>query len=105
MELRGGFAARRGLGWRGRWLAVGICGGIYQILELFTGFEIRDALGGYFHASSGLGVASHARLPLPCAETPEPSNFDLIPRTQRLYDAVEDGFHDYLGILTGHFHN
>ena len=36
---------------------------------------------------------------------PNPRISILSPRAQRPNDAVEDGFHDYLGILAGHFHD
>src|SRR5579871_3768617 len=96
-------AVRRYRRWsRGSTCAAGI---VHQILQLLARLEIGDALGRHLYARTGLGIATHSRLPLARAEAAESTNLDLIPRSQRAHDAVEDSFYNYLGILTGHLHH
>src|SRR6185503_9237580 len=75
-----------------------------HILQFLAGLEVRNLLGGNFHARAGLGISADARLPLARTKTAESADLDLIGISQRAHDAVEDRLHDNLGFLTGRFH-
>lgn len=76
---------------------------IYQILQFLARFEERNFLRGNVHAISGFGVASHAGLALPGAETAKAPNLNLVPSSQGADDAVKDGLHDHLAVFAGQF--
>src|SRR5579864_806580 len=80
------------------------CGVVHYVLKFFAGFEVRNLFGGHFHARSGFRIAADARLPLPGAKAAESADLDLVTAAQGLYDTVEDGFDDDLGLFAGHFH-
>src|SRR5580693_5757762 len=92
---------RRGCGWSRR-------GGltysrIHQILQFLARLKERNLLGGDFHAVTGLGIASHARLALPGAEAAKAANLNLIAHAKRAHDAVKNGFDDDLTVFACQF--
>src|SRR5690606_19526141 len=62
---------------------------IDEILQFLAGLEIGDALGWYFHASSGLGIPADPGLPLTGAEASITANLDFVTRPQGANDAVK----------------
>src|SRR6266403_223743 len=72
-------------------------------LKLIAGLEEWDLLGGHFHAGAGLGVAAHARLPLPGAEASKAADLDLVAGAQRAHHAVEDGLYHHFAVFPGEF--
>src|ERR1017187_3757101 len=75
-----------------------------HVFQFLAGLEIRDLLGGHFHARAGLRVAADTRLGLAGAETAESADLDLVTAAQKANDAVENGLHDDLRFLPGHLH-
>src|SRR6516165_11103243 len=73
--------------------------GVYQVLQLFTGLEERDLLGGNLHPITGLRVASHARLALTGAEAAKTANLDFVAYSQGTHDAVENRLHDDFAVF------
>src|SRR5262249_13435543 len=73
-----------------------------HVLQFLAGLEKGDLLGGKLDPGAGVWIAAHSRPALPGAETTEAANFDLVTAAQCFHDAVEDGFHDDLGILAAH---
>src|SRR5260370_25266547 len=77
---------------------------INQILQFRARLKVRNSLGRHIYPRAGLRIASHSRLALAGAKTPEPANLDLIARAKAPDDAVKDCFHDDLGVLPRHFY-
>src|ERR1035438_3559977 len=90
---------------RGRGLA-GSCigsrrrgGTVHHVFQFLARLEIRDLLGRHLDARAGLRIASDARLALPCAETAETANLDLVAGAQRTHDTVKNDLYDDLGFF------
>src|SRR5262245_43285890 len=74
-----------------------------KVLQLLAGLEVRNTFGRHVHARAGLGVASYARLPLPCPKAAESADFDLVPAAQRAHDTIKNGLDNHFRILARHF--
>ena len=70
-----------------------------QVLEIFAGLEVRNALLRNLDVIAGLGVAALTRAPTSHAEAAEAAQLDLVVALQRIDDRREDGVDDRLGVL------
>src|SRR5262249_20156499 len=69
---------------------------VKQFLELLPRLEERDLLGRDRNGGARFWIASFLHPPRPEAETPEPSDFRLVPVLQRISDAIKDRVDDDL---------
>src|SRR5579872_5440762 len=88
----------------GRGFLGGRRGVIYHVLKFFAGLKVGDLLGWNVDTGSGLRIPPDAGLPLARTEAAETADLDLVASAQGLYDAVEDGLDDDLGLFAGHLH-
>jgi hypothetical protein len=77
---------------------------IKQFAKFLARFEEGNSLRWHFDSDSSFWVASDASWSLPCMETSESPDFNLVPGWQSADDAVKYGADEGVGFLHRHRH-